>query len=94
MAPEPADLRATVPRRRWRIAWLLGIGVLVSYFDRVNLSASHRFEQGPMGPLEVRFDIINAFDEVYQIRNGTGVGVFAPQFGPRRGFFFGITKDF
>ena len=27
-------------RRRWRIAWLLGIGVLVNYFDRVNLSIS------------------------------------------------------
>ena len=29
------------PRRRWRIAWLLGLGVLVNYFDRVNLSVSH-----------------------------------------------------
>jgi ACS family D-galactonate transporter-like MFS transporter len=28
-------------RRRWTIAWLLGIGVLVNYFDRVNLSVSH-----------------------------------------------------
>ena len=33
--------RKTVPRRRWRIAWLLGLGVLVNYFDRVNLSVSH-----------------------------------------------------
>ncbi|MEO6816372.1 MAG: hypothetical protein ABI177_06705, partial [Edaphobacter sp.] len=31
-----------VQRRRWRIAWLLGIGVLVNYFDRVNLSVSHQ----------------------------------------------------
>ena len=30
-----------MPGRRWRIAWLLGIGVLVNYFDRVNLSVSH-----------------------------------------------------
>ncbi len=30
-----------IPRRRWRIAWLLGLGVLVNYFDRVNLSVSH-----------------------------------------------------
>src|ERR1700686_1504567 len=29
-----------VPRRRWGIAWLLGLGVLVNYFDRVNLSVS------------------------------------------------------
>jgi MFS family permease len=29
-----------VPRRRWGIAFLLGFGVLVNYFDRVNLSVS------------------------------------------------------
>jgi hypothetical protein len=38
--------------------------------------------------------VINALDEVYQIRSGTGVGVFAPQFGPRRGIFVGLTKHF
>jgi hypothetical protein len=26
------------------------------------------------------------------IRDGSGIGVFAPQFGPRRGFFFGISQ--
>jgi hypothetical protein len=31
----PSQLK--IPRRRWRIAFLLGIGVLVNYFDRVNL---------------------------------------------------------
>jgi outer membrane receptor protein involved in Fe transport len=46
------------------------------------------------GALDVRFDIINLFDEDYEIRDGTGVGVGAPQFGPRRGFFGGITKTF
>jgi len=29
-----------IPRRRWGIAALLGFGILVSYFDRVNLSVS------------------------------------------------------
>jgi outer membrane receptor for ferrienterochelin and colicins len=36
--------------------------------------------------------VINVFDIKYQIRNGTGVG--APQWGPRRGFFFGLEKTF
>jgi outer membrane receptor protein involved in Fe transport len=40
----------------------------------------------------VRFDVVNLFDTVYQLRNGTGIGVFAPQFGPRRGFYFGLSK--
>jgi hypothetical protein len=38
------------------------------------------------GLLEFRFDLTNLLDQNYQLRNGTGIGVFAPQFGPRRGF--------
>jgi outer membrane receptor for ferrienterochelin and colicins len=69
-------------------------GLPVGEYTQVNLSVSHRFEDVLGAPLDVRFDVVNAFDEVYQIRTGSGVGVFAPQFGPRRGFFFGVTKDF
>jgi TonB dependent receptor len=45
-------------------------------------------------PMTVRFDIVNLFDTIYQIRSGTGIGVFAPQFGPRRGYFLGVSKKF
>ncbi len=63
-------------------------------YTQVNLSVSHKFAHTPAGPFDVRFDIVNALDNTYQIRNGTGVGVGAPQFGPRVGFFGGITKSF
>jgi outer membrane receptor protein involved in Fe transport len=63
-------------------------------YVQVNFSVTHRFANVAGAPMEVRFDVINAFDALYQIRNGTGIGVFAPQFGPRRGFFFGVTKEF
>jgi len=63
-------------------------------YVQVNLSLSHKFDLGARGPLEVRFDVINVGDEVYEIRDGSGVGVFAPQYGPRRGFFVGLTKSF
>jgi outer membrane receptor for ferrienterochelin and colicins len=59
----------------------------------VNLGASHAFQM-PGGPLTIRFDIINATDKEYEIRSGTGIGVFAPQWGARRGFFAGVSKDF
>jgi outer membrane receptor protein involved in Fe transport len=36
--------------------------------------------------------VVNVLDTIYELRNGTGIGVFAPQFGPRRGYFFGISK--
>ena len=45
-------------------------------------------------PMTVRFDVINLFDTVYFIRNGSGIGVFAPQYGPRRGYFLGVSKKF
>jgi outer membrane receptor for ferrienterochelin and colicins len=41
----------------------------------------------------VRADVFNLFDHVYEIRDGSGVGVGAPQYGQRRGFFFGISKS-
>ena len=36
--------------------------------------------------------IVNLFENVYQIRSGSGIGVFAPQYGPRIGFFLGVSK--
>jgi outer membrane receptor for ferrienterochelin and colicins len=69
-------------------------GDALAPYTQVNLSVSHKFNHTPAGPTELRFDIVNALDDKYEIRNGTGVGVGAPQFGPRVGFFGGITKSF
>jgi outer membrane receptor protein involved in Fe transport len=69
-------------------------GAHLPAYTQVNLSLDHRFETGSLGGIELRFDVVNLFDKVYEIRNGTGVGVGAPQFGPRRGFFGGVTKEF
>jgi outer membrane receptor protein involved in Fe transport len=49
-----------------------------------------KFEE--TGPIEVRLVINNVFDRVYEIRDGSGVGVFAPQYGPRLGVFIGLSK--
>ena len=45
-------------------------------------------------PVTLRFDVINLLDDVYQLRSGTGIGVFAPQIGPRRGYFLAYRKGF
>ena len=42
----------------------------------------------------VRFDIINLTDRSYEIRDGTGVGVGAPQYGQRLTFFTGVSRNF
>lgn len=67
-------------------------GTVPSY-TQVNLGVSHDFFiASPTKATTVRFDIVNLFDKIYQIRDGSGIGVFAPQYGARRGFFVGISQ--
>jgi outer membrane receptor protein involved in Fe transport len=68
-------------------------GEHLPYYTQVNFGSTHVFTLGGQGTLTARFDVINVFDQDYQIRNGTGVGVGAPQYGPRRGLFFGLSKS-
>jgi outer membrane receptor protein involved in Fe transport len=63
-------------------------------YEQVNLSVVQKVDTGLFKGLEVRLDIVNLLDQKYQIRNGTGVGVGAPQFGPRRAVFAGLTQRF
>jgi len=68
-------------------------GTRLPYYTQVNAGVSHVYHLAGDGTLTARFDVINVFDREYQIRNGTGVGVGAPQYGPRRGFFVGLSKS-
>jgi hypothetical protein len=68
-------------------------GAVAPYFQ-LNLGVTHRFEDVFGAPLELTGSIINVTDRSYEIRSGSGVGVFAPQYGPRREFFAGIRKFF
>jgi outer membrane receptor protein involved in Fe transport len=64
------------------------------YYTQVNLGMEHDFERQGIKGMTARLDVINLTDKIYEIRNGTGVGVGAPQFGPRRGLFVGVTQAF
>jgi outer membrane receptor protein involved in Fe transport len=64
------------------------------YYTQVNLGVEHDFDRQGVSGLTARVDVINLLDKIYEIRNGTGVGVGAPQFGPRRGLFLGLTESF
>jgi len=68
-------------------------GTSLASYTQVNTGMTHIFTLPGAGTLTARFDVINIFDKEYQIRNGTGVGVGAPQYGPRRGFFVGLSKS-
>ncbi|MFZ0552300.1 MAG: TonB-dependent receptor, partial [Steroidobacteraceae bacterium] len=64
-------------------------------YTQINLGLTHDLYIGdPAGPIQLRFDVDNLLDKSYLIRSGNGIGVFAPQYGPRRGFFGGFTIPF
>ncbi len=60
----------------------------------VNLSAVQTIKTGYVGQTQLRLDVINVLDRKYEIRDGTGVGVGAPQFGLRRTILAGIAQKF
>lgn len=73
-----------VERRRWTIAFLLGIGVLVNYFDRVNLSVSHDALVSEFGISDVTFGfLLGAYNWTYAACQLPS-GVLLDRFGVRR----------
>ena len=66
---------------------------LPAYFQ-LNLNVAHDFVIDDFGPLHVQLALINALDRTYELRDGSGIGVGAPQFGPRRGVYLSLQKDF
>jgi hypothetical protein len=63
-------------------------------YQQLDFGITHRFSLPAVGSLEARFDVINVLGQNYVLRDGTGVGIFAKQFGPPRGFFGGVKKEF
>ena len=65
-------------------------GIALPTYGVVNLSVVQKLPTHT----ELRLDVLNVGDTVYEIRNGTGVGVGAPQFGLRRTILAGLTQRF
>jgi ACS family D-galactonate transporter-like MFS transporter len=73
-----------IPRRRWGIAALLGLGVLVNYFDRVNLSVSRDALQDAFGISAVMFGYLSsAYNWSYALLQLPS-GLLLDRFGVRR----------
>jgi MFS transporter, ACS family, D-galactonate transporter len=73
-----------VPRRRWGIAALLGFGILVNYFDRVNLSVSRDALRDAFGISTVLFGfLLSAYNWPYMLLQLPS-GLLLDRFGVRR----------
>jgi outer membrane receptor protein involved in Fe transport len=64
-------------------------------YTTVNLALAKKFDFGPgLGKLDTRLALVNLFDRIYQLRDGTGIGAGAPQFGMRRTLYVSVNKAF
>ncbi len=73
-----------VPRRRWRIAFLLSFGVLVNFFDRVNLSVSQDALHTSFGLSMIAFGFLSsAYSWTYAAMQ-IPAGILLDRWGVRR----------
>jgi outer membrane receptor protein involved in Fe transport len=63
-------------------------------YETVNASLQRRIKITDKTSVVVRFDVVNLLDKIYELRDGSGIGVGAPQFGQRRGFYGTVALDF
>jgi ACS family D-galactonate transporter-like MFS transporter len=81
---QPVPGGEKIPRRRWAIALLLGVGVLVNYFDRVNLSVSRDALEASFGISAVMFGWLSgAYNWTYMLLQLPS-GLLLDRFGVRR----------
>ncbi len=60
-----------------------------------DLSASRSVRlSDALGSVDLRMAVINVLDRKNEIRDGSGIGVGAPAWGPRAALYFGIAKPF
>jgi MFS transporter, ACS family, D-galactonate transporter len=82
--PRTGTVGEKIPRRRWAIALLLGVGVLVNYFDRVNLSVSRDALESSFGISVVTFGWLSgAYNWTYMLLQLPS-GLLLDRFGVRR----------
>lgn len=68
-------------------------GTLQSYYP-INIGLEERFQIGEKKFLKARLDVVNICDQAYELRNGFGVGVGAPQWGMRRSYYATLGFQF
>jgi outer membrane receptor protein involved in Fe transport len=64
------------------------------HYAVVNAAYSHTWKEASGGDIVGRVAILNLFDKGYLLRDGTGVGVGAPQYGTRRSLYVSMTTHF
>ena len=69
-------------------------GAALPGYTVVNAAYSHTWKQPSGGDVVARIAVLNLFDRTYLLRDGTGIGVGAPQYGTRRSLYVSLTTHF
>ena len=69
-------------------------GATVPAYYTISVGGEQSFKDGPRRVWKVRIDVLNLTDNSYELRNGSGVGVNAAQYGMRRGLFGSISLSY
>jgi outer membrane receptor protein involved in Fe transport len=69
-------------------------GGSVPSYVTVNLGAEQTVRFDSHHSIKFRLEGVNLADRIYELRDGTGVGVNAAQYGERRGFFGSVSSTF
>ena len=69
-------------------------GGSVDAYYTVNVGVEQDFKLTKKEILKARLDVVNLTDNSYQLRDGSGVGVNAAQYGERLGFFGSVSYVF
>nr|WP_181885510.1 TonB-dependent receptor [Trinickia dinghuensis] len=64
------------------------------WYMQMDFSVIEHLNEPYVGKVDARLTLVNAFGRVYELRDGSGIGVGAPQYGPQRAIYAGITKHF
>ncbi len=86
----------------WNADALYGSGLQGGFANTINLPAYFQLNLGAVRPWDLpvigrisgRISVINALNTPCLLRSGTGIGVFAPQYGPLIALYTGISKMF
>ncbi len=63
----------------------------LSAYSPLNLGVEHTFAFTGRRKLRARIEFMNVFDATYELRDASGIGVGAPQFGPRRAIYGALS---
>ena len=91
-----------LPKTALDLSSVLGSGLRRGFANTDHLPLYATFDAGvtedldlvPNRKTQLRFSMINLADTPYELRDGSGIGVGAPQWGQRRSFFMTVSQAF